>query len=203
MNVVETPSSRPLGDAIGVASSVSVATDGSVAVSAGARERNTARAGKPRVPLYTPEERVRRDQSAWTNVQGLLAPLQLLVMLASVVLVVRYLRTGDGLNAANLSVILKTLFLYVIMITGAIWEKEVFGQYLFHAKFFWEDVVSMVVIALHTAYLYGLSANWDPTTNMWIALSAYACYSVNAAQFLLKLRAARLADADLAQGQHA
>jgi 3-vinyl bacteriochlorophyllide hydratase len=144
--------------------------------------------------LYTPEQRARRDATAWTLVQGILAPLQLLAMLVSVVLVVRYLRTGQGLDAANASVIIKTLFLYAIMVTGAIWEKVVFGQYLFAEAFFWEDVVSMVVIALHTLYLYGLFAGWSATTNLWIALAAYVCYSVNAAQFLLKLRAARMAE---------
>jgi 3-vinyl bacteriochlorophyllide hydratase len=44
------------------------------------------------------------------------------------------------------------------MITGAIWEKVVFDQYLFHEAFFWEDVVSFGVIAVHTAYLWGLFA---------------------------------------------
>jgi 3-vinyl bacteriochlorophyllide hydratase len=125
-----------------------------------------------------------------------LAPLQLVAMIVSVALVVRYLRTGTGLDVANLSVIVKTLFLYTIMVTGAIWEKHVFGQYLFHASFFWEDVVSMAVIALHTAYLYGLYVGWPPETNLWVALAAYAVYTVNAVQFLLKLRAARLMDAE-------
>ncbi len=158
-------------------------------------ETRSGRAAKPYVPLYTPEQRVRRDKTRWTLVQGILAPLQLLAMMVSVVLVVRFLKTGEGLLAANVSVVIKTLFLYVIMITGAIWEKVVFGQYLFHDKFFWEDVVSMVVIALHTVYLYGLFADWTPQGNLVIALAAYSCYTVNAVQFLLKLRAARMADA--------
>jgi 3-vinyl bacteriochlorophyllide hydratase len=42
------------------------------------------------------------------------------------------------------------------MITGSIWEKVVFGKYLFAEGFFWEDVFSMLVLALHTAYLYFL-----------------------------------------------
>jgi 3-vinyl bacteriochlorophyllide hydratase len=42
------------------------------------------------------------------------------------------------------------------MITGSIWEKVVFGKYLFARPFFWEDVFSMLVLALHTAYLYAL-----------------------------------------------
>ena len=49
-----------------------------------------------RPPLYTPEERVRRDNSVWTLVQGVLAPLQFLIFLVSLVLVLRYLSTGAG-----------------------------------------------------------------------------------------------------------
>lgn len=151
---------------------------------------------RPRTGLYTPEERLRRDATKWTLVQGLLAPLQFLVMAVSVVLVLRFLRTGEGLHAANLSVVVKTLTLYTIMVTGAIWEKVVFGQYLFAEPFFWEDVVSFGVIALHTAYLAGLWLSWPPRSLMALALVAYAAYTVNAIQFVLKLRAARLQEAD-------
>lgn len=145
-----------------------------------------------RRPLYTPEERRRRDESPWTIVQGVLAPLQLLVMVVSTWLVVRYLQTGVGETAATVSVVIKTLVLYAIMITGAIWERVVFGKYLFAEAFFWEDVVSMLVIALHTAYLAGLIWGFlDTRELMWLALAAYATYALNAAQFFLKLRAAR------------
>ncbi|MES2523303.1 MAG: 2-vinyl bacteriochlorophyllide hydratase [Gemmatimonadota bacterium] len=145
--------------------------------------------------MYTPEERRRRDATPWTLVQGILAPVQFLVMAVSVALVLRYLLTGEGLAAANVSVIVKTGVLYTIMVTGAIWEKVVFGQYLFAPAFFWEDVVSFGVIALHTAYLVGLAHGWPSRSLMILALVAYAAYSVNAVQFILKLRAARLASA--------
>jgi 3-vinyl bacteriochlorophyllide hydratase len=145
------------------------------------------------VPLYTPAERKRRDETQWTLVQGILAPVQFLVFLVSLYLVIRYLLTGAGYEAATWSILAKTLVLYVIMVTGAIWEKVVFGQYLFASAFFWEDAVSFIVIALHTLYLYGLvTATLAPTTLMLIALAAYFTYVVNAAQFILKLRAARL-----------
>jgi len=145
-------------------------------------------------PLYTPEQRRRRDASVWTIVQGVLAPLQFLVFLVSVVLVVRYLATGDGESAATVSIVIKTLLLYAIMITGSIWEREVFGRYLFAPVFFWEDVVSMLVLALHTAYLAVLITDTlGVRAQMLLALIAYAAYVINAAQFLLKLRAARLA----------
>jgi 3-vinyl bacteriochlorophyllide hydratase len=146
--------------------------------------------------LYTPEQRRRRDASPWTLVQGVLAPLQFLVMLGSAVLIVLYLRTGDGYGIATASVLLKTGLLYLIMVTGAIWEREVFGKYLFAGPFFWEDVVSSGVILLHTLYLGGLFVDGvDPRALMILALVAYAAYTVNAIQFVLKLRAARKQEA--------
>jgi 3-vinyl bacteriochlorophyllide hydratase len=148
---------------------------------------------RQRPPLYTPEQRARRDGTRWTMVQGLLAPAQFVAFAVSLVLVLRYLGTGEGYVAATVSILVKTGFLYIIMVTGAIWEKVVFGQYLFAPAFFWEDVFSFVVIALHTAYLWAL---WTGTLGhageMAIALAAYAAYVVNAGQFLWKLRLARL-----------
>jgi 3-vinyl bacteriochlorophyllide hydratase len=79
------------------------------------------------------------------------------------------------------------------MVTGSLWEKDVFGKYLFAPAFFWEDAVSFIVIALHTAYLVCLLTGYLTETGLLIlALVAYAAYVANAAQFLLKLRAARL-----------
>jgi 3-vinyl bacteriochlorophyllide hydratase len=144
-------------------------------------------------PLYTPEQRRRRDATRWTLVQGLLAPLQFLVFAVSLVLVLRYLASGEGFALATASVVLKTALLYTIMITGCIWEKVVFDCWLFAPAFFWEDVFSMLVLALHTAYLVALfTGALGARGQMVLALAAYASYVINAAQFLLKLRAARL-----------
>ena len=143
--------------------------------------------------LYTPDERRRRDASVWTLVQGILAPVQFLIFLVSLALVLRFLLTGNGLEAAMASVVVKTIALYAIMITGSIWEHDVYGQYLFAPAFFWEDVVSMLVMALHTAYLAALATGALGEQGLLIlALAAYATYVINAGQFLLKLRAARL-----------
>ena len=146
-----------------------------------------------RPALYTPAQRVRRDQTKWTLVQGVLAPLQFLAFAISLVLVVRYLLTGAGYEAATISIVIKTSFLYVIMITGAIWEKVVFGQYLLAPAFFWEDVFSFAVIALHSAYIITVwTGALSPMGQMGLALAAYATYAINAAQFIRKLRMARL-----------
>ncbi|MEM9130003.1 MAG: 2-vinyl bacteriochlorophyllide hydratase [Pseudomonadota bacterium] len=149
--------------------------------------------------LYTAEQRARRDATTWTLVQGILAPAQFAVFLISLVLVFRYLITGDGYEVATWSILIKTGFLYLIMITGSIWEKVVFDQYLFAGPFFWEDVFSFAVMALHTAYVIALfTGALGPVSLMLLALAAYAFYVINAAQFLLKLRAARLQSEALA-----
>jgi 3-vinyl bacteriochlorophyllide hydratase len=160
---------------------------GRIAPQRGGRHRTAA-------PLYTQEERRRRDASPWTLVQGILAPIQFAIFLASLALLLRYIATGEGLAIATASILVKTFALYTIMVTGSIWEKQVFGRYLFAPAFFWEDVFSILVLALHTAYLVALATNaLDTQGQLMLALAAYASYVVNAAQFVMKLRAARLA----------
>jgi 3-vinyl bacteriochlorophyllide hydratase len=143
--------------------------------------------------LYTPEQRKRRDASAWTWVQAVLAPLQFLVFLISLGWVLYSLQTGLGTDWALGSVVVKTGLLYLIMVTGCVWEKVVFGQYLFAPAFFWEDVMSMLVLALHTAYLVvWAQGQWSASEQLVLALAAYASYAINALQYLRKLRLARL-----------
>ena len=151
---------------------------------------------KDRDLLYTAEEKKRRDETIWTLVQGILAPLQFFVFLVSTYLVIRYLNTGEGYQIATISVIFKASILMLIMVTGAIWEKVVFGQYLLAPAFFWEDIVSFFVIFLHIAYVLALWINlFSEQQLMLLALVAYVAYFVNALQFLIKLRAARMQSA--------
>lgn len=143
--------------------------------------------------LYTPAQRARRDATRWTLVQGVLAPVQFVIFLISLYLVMTSLSSGLHTDWALISVVIKTLVLYAIMVTGAIWEKAVFGQYLFAGPFFWEDVFSMVVLALHTAYLWvWWQGQWSATEQLWLALVAYGTYGINAAQYIRKFRMARL-----------
>jgi len=143
--------------------------------------------------LYTPEQKIRRDASVWTLVQGILAPVQFVIFLVSLGLVLRCLLTTEGETIALWSVVVKTITLYTIMVTGCIWEKVVFDKYLFADAFFWEDVFSMLVLALHTLYVWAWWTHYlSSTEQLWLALAAYAAYCINAAQFIWKLRAARL-----------
>ena len=142
--------------------------------------------------LYTPSQRIIRDRTVWTKVQAILAPLQFIVCIISLTLVLRYLFTDEGYYIATVSIVVKSLILFLIMVTGAIWEKVVFGQFLFAEAFFWEDVVSFFVIFFHGLYLYVLlSGDFLPTSQMSVALFAYFLYFINAFQFLRKLRLAR------------
>jgi 3-vinyl bacteriochlorophyllide hydratase len=153
--------------------------------------------------LYTPEQKIRRDNTVWTLVQGVLAPVQFLIFLVSLILVIRSLWTGEGTTLALSSVVVKTIVLYTIMITGCIWEKVVFGKYLFAEAFFWEDVFSMLVLALHTTYVYAwLTNSLSSQTQLWLALAAYTAYCINAGQFVWKLRAARLQSAEMSRNRN-
>ncbi|WP_295530193.1 2-vinyl bacteriochlorophyllide hydratase [uncultured Pseudacidovorax sp.] len=160
----------------------------------------SSRSSSRRPPLYTAEQRLRRDATRWTLVQAVLAPVQFLAFLLSLALVLRFLWTGQGLQAAVLSVLVKTSLLYLIMVTGCFWEKVVFGRWLFAPAFFWEDMLGMLVLGLHTAYLLAWWNDWGtPAQQLAIALAAYASYAINAGQFVLKLRAARRQAAGVAR----
>lgn len=112
--------------------------------------------------------------------------------------------TGEGAFAADVSIVVKTFVLYTIMVTGSIWEKVVFGKWLFVPAFFWEDVFSIAVLALHTAYLVMLFAGLGTVEQrLGVALAAYAAYVINAGQFLWKLRMARLQGAAAQPGSGA
>jgi 3-vinyl bacteriochlorophyllide hydratase len=144
-------------------------------------------------PIYSAQERERRDRSVWTKVQAVLAPLQFIIFLVSAALITRYLVTSEGLGVAAGSVVVKTAALYLIMLTGSIWEKDIFGVYLFAPAFFWEDVISLLVLALHTAYIVmWFKAEMNESLLLGLAIAAYCSYLVNAGQFLWKFRAARL-----------
>lgn len=136
--------------------------------------------------IYTPEERLRRDRSRWTPVQAILAPIQLLAFLVSVVLVIRYLITGEGYWIATISVLIKISLLWAITVTGMFWEKEVFGHWFLAPQFFWEDVGNAVAMITHNLYFVAQWLGWAQRDLMALMLLAYTTYLVNCAQFVLK-----------------
>ncbi len=136
---------------------------------------------------YTPEQVARRQASKWTKVQAILAPVQFLAFLVSAGLVIYSLTTGRGYAITNISVAFKITILYAIMITGMIWEKEVFGHWLFAPEFFWEDAVSGVVMLVHTVYPIAALLGASERNLLWIIAFAYLTYLANALQYVLKM----------------
>jgi 3-vinyl bacteriochlorophyllide hydratase len=137
-------------------------------------------------PTYTPEQRAKRDASGWTRVQAILAPIQFLAFLISFGLVVRYLLSGEGYVIANISVLIKIALLWLITITGMIWEKEVFGHWFLAPQFFWEDVGNAVAMVAHNLYFLAVWLGWSDRGVMTLMLIAYITYLFNCTQFILR-----------------
>ncbi len=135
---------------------------------------------------YTPEQLQKRDESKWTLVQAILAPVQFLAFVISFVLVVRYLLSGQGYAAATVSVLIKIALLWLITITGMIWEKEVFGRWFLAPEFFWEDVGNAVAMIMHNLYFFARWQGWTSEATMTLMLVAYIAYLFNMAQFIVK-----------------
>lgn len=135
---------------------------------------------------YTAEQMEKRDRSKWTMVQAILAPLQFLAFLISLALVIRYLLTGDGYAIANASVLVKIALLWLITVTGMIWEKEVFGHWFLAPQFFWEDVGNAIAMLFHNLYFLAVWLDWSQRSIMTLMLIAYISYLFNCAQFIAK-----------------
>lgn len=135
---------------------------------------------------YTPEQLARRNNSKWTLVQAVLAPLQFLMFIISFAFVVRYLVTGNGYEMANITVLIKIGLLWLITLTGMIWEKEIFGHWFLAPQFFWEDVGNAVAMVMHNLYFLAQGLGWSERSVMLLMLLAYTSYLVNCAQFIMK-----------------
>lgn len=133
---------------------------------------------------YTPEQLARRDQSHWTTVQAILAPTQFVAFLLSAYLVYRAWSTQSGYDVATISIIIKITLLWIITITGMIWEKEIFGHYFLAKEFYWEDIGNVVAIVTHNMYFVVRYLGWSDDAVMATMLCAYATYLINCAQFV-------------------
>jgi 3-vinyl bacteriochlorophyllide hydratase len=135
---------------------------------------------------YTPEQMQRRQRSKWTLVQAILAPLQLLTFIISVTLIIRYLLTGLDYEITTFSILIKIALMWLITITGMFWEKEVFGQWFLAPQFFWEDVMNAVSLFLHNLYFVALLLGASERELVLVMLVAYASYTINFMQFLIR-----------------
>jgi 3-vinyl bacteriochlorophyllide hydratase len=146
---------------------------------------------------YTPEQLAKRDESVWTKVQMVLAPLQFLAFIISFALIAYYLATGKAYEIANLSALIKIALLWMITVTGMIWEKEIFGKWFMAKEFFWEDFFNLVAMIMHNLYFVAVWLGWTDRAVMTVMMVAYVSYLFNFGQFFargLKARKQRLAE---------
>jgi 3-vinyl bacteriochlorophyllide hydratase len=132
---------------------------------------------------YTPEQLRRRETSRWTRVQAITAPIQFLTFVASLVLVARYLTSGQGYDLAHIASVVKVVLMIFITVTGMLWEHDVYGQYFLATEFFWEDVVNGISLVFHLVFLGAWAIGAPEQTQMVIMAIALATYVVNFAQF--------------------
>ena len=80
------------------------------------------------------------------------------------------------------------------LITCSTVDKHLTGNMVFEYDITRKSILSTFATLLGGCiYLYGLFTGvMGPESLMWLAIAAYFIYVLNAAQFLLKLRAARL-----------
>lgn len=135
---------------------------------------------------YTPEQWEARQNSRWTVVQMVLAPLQLLTFVLSLGLIIYYLTTGNGYWVATISVVIKIALLWAITITGMFWEHDVYGKWFLAEEFFWEDFMNAVALGMHNLYFIALLFGWTERDLMWLMLIAYISYLINFGQFLVR-----------------
>ena len=141
------------------------------------------------MPRYTPEQLAKRNASKWTTVQAILAPIQFLMFLTGLTVTYLY-QSGiwiDDFTWITVFVVLKTLMLVLIFVTGGFFELEVFGQFAFAHEFFWEDFGSAIAMIVHLGYFVLFYMGLDENTLIWTALLAYLSYLINAAQFVIRL----------------
>jgi 3-vinyl bacteriochlorophyllide hydratase len=128
----------------------------------------------------------RSAASRWTRIHPVFAIGQLGVFLVSVVLFGLYFLHLVPFAAVNLSVLMKIFLMIGAIITGSLWEHDVFGPWWFAYEFFIEDVMTLNVFLLHCLYLFTVYV-WPQTMNAALAMLgvAYAVYALNVAQYII------------------
>jgi 3-vinyl bacteriochlorophyllide hydratase len=133
------------------------------------------------------QARARRSASIWTKIHPLFALGQLVVFFVSLALIAMYATGHATYEAVHVSVLVKIALMVGAVITGALWEHDVYGPYWFAPEFFFEDAMTMNVFILHLGYL---AVAWEnsaePTNAFGMLLIAYAVYIANVGQYILR-----------------
>jgi 3-vinyl bacteriochlorophyllide hydratase len=147
--------------------------------------------GTPRLLSLTSVQE-RRDASIWTRIHPVFAIGQLGVFLVSVVLLALYAGHLAPFAAVYLSVLLKIVFMAGAIVTGSLWEHDVFGEWWFAEEFFVEDVMTVNVFLLHVAVVVTFFALPNELgTVAGLLVFAYVIYAINVAQYIAQHASSR------------
>jgi 3-vinyl bacteriochlorophyllide hydratase len=130
--------------------------------------------------------RKRREASIWTSIHPFFAIGQLGVFMVSLVLLGLYFLHVVSFATVHLSVLIKIAFMIGAIVTGSLWERDVFGTWWFAQEFFVEDVMTANVFGLHILYLiayYALPSNRG--ASLALLGLAYLIYGLNVGQYIL------------------
>jgi 3-vinyl bacteriochlorophyllide hydratase len=129
----------------------------------------------------------RRAASVWTKIHPVFALGQLLAFCVSVALLIGYFRGGVSFDTVHQSVLVKVSLMIGAILTGALWEKDVFGAYWFAPEFLAEDTMTVIVFILHVAYLAMVVAHPDNlTAQVGMLIVAYSVYIFNVGQYVVR-----------------
>jgi 3-vinyl bacteriochlorophyllide hydratase len=141
--------------------------------------------------------RERREASIWTKIHPVFAIGQLGVFAVSAVLLIMYFFHLTTFSTVFLSVLIKIVFMIGAVITGSLWEKDVYGAWWFAYDYFIEDVMTLNVFLLHIAFLvtaYLWSSNMQAVISM--LLVAYGVYFLNVIQYIVRHSGNKKSDAE-------
>ncbi len=129
----------------------------------------------------------RRDASIWTRIHPIFAIGQLGIFLVSVVLLVLFAFHVVPFTAVYLSVLMKIACMVGAIVTGSLWERDVFGPWWFADDFFIEDVMTVNVFLLHVGVVVTYFVQ-SPDLRAVLALLvfSYAVYALNVGQYIFR-----------------
>lgn len=129
----------------------------------------------------------RRAASVWTKIHPIFALGQLLAFVVSVGLLFAYFRDGVSFDVVHESVLVKVALMLGAIVTGALWEKDVFGKYWFAPEFMGEDTMTVNVFILHIGYLVmAVTHPENITAQIGTLIIAYGVYIANVTQYVLR-----------------
>jgi 3-vinyl bacteriochlorophyllide hydratase len=129
--------------------------------------------------------RTRRAASVWTRIHPIFALGQLGAFIVSIGFLVAYAFGWVGFAAVHESVLIKIALMIGAIVTGALWEKDVFNWYWFAPEFFFEDAMTVNVFLLHLGYLAIVYTEpGNPAKALLMLGLAYVVYTANVVQYV-------------------